>query len=45
MKAAEHSLFDNYRRAFFAIDRFPENEERFPFTFDDVLKDVAELRT
>jgi hypothetical protein len=39
-RIAEEPLFDQYRRRFFALDEFPENEGRFAITYAQVLAEV-----
>ncbi len=40
LRDLEKPLFDQYRRTFFALDQFPENESRFAITYDEVLAGV-----
>jgi hypothetical protein len=37
--ADERQAFANYRRVFFMIDLYPENEKRFPIGFEDIVTD------
>jgi hypothetical protein len=36
--ANTRSIFEEYRRRFFMIDTWPENDERFPLTYEQVLR-------
>ena len=40
----QRGLFNKYRKAFLMLDQFPENEPRFPLTFDD-YKQQARLNS
>lgn len=35
--ADTRAMFDEYRRQFFMIDDWPENDERFPLTYEEVV--------
>jgi hypothetical protein len=40
LSAAEKPLFEQWRRRFFALDQFPENDDRFDITYDEVFAEV-----
>jgi hypothetical protein len=40
IRTTEEPLFDQYRRQFFALDQFPENEARFAITYREVFAEV-----
>lgn len=40
LRALEPSFFDGFRRQFFALDRFPENDSRFSVTYDEVRSQI-----
>jgi hypothetical protein len=41
LAARERSLFGEFRRVYFALDDFPENAERFPLTYSDLVRGAA----
>lgn len=41
LKALEKPEFERSRRAYFAMDDFPENDQRFTVSYDDVNGDAA----
>ncbi len=43
MKDGEPAAFDNFRRTHFAIDLFPENDARFPITYEEVRADAERM--
>jgi hypothetical protein len=43
LKAGEPEAFDRFRRTYFALDLFPENDARFPMTYAQVKADAQEL--
>jgi hypothetical protein len=40
LRTVEEPQFDEYRRQFFALDEFPENEARFAITYAEVFAEV-----
>lgn len=39
----ERQMFDKFRRAFFMLDKYPENEQRFShITYESILKEIQE---
>jgi len=40
IKAVEEPLFEQLRRVFFALDKYPENADRFSISYADVLAEV-----
>ncbi len=40
LKASEPDAFDKFRQIYFALDRFPENDARFPLTYTQVKVDA-----
>jgi hypothetical protein len=43
LKDGEPGAFDNFRRIYFAIDLFPENDERFPVSYADLQADAERM--